>query len=281
MFYDHGLKVNMLYYNLKYEDIMKKYDAIEKQYWNIDNLFNLPETKETNFAILSAYNQIVKDITQFVQTVTYAKEQVIWYKHAIGLSTRREASARKICEKSVSKEVSSEWLKHIGSLYEKIQVLGKMESNLEASVKTVNDIILKELNCGLSCKEDALAKEEKILDDYARNFDELSDEMDYFIKNDSKLNPDFVNANLQALKTRVEKMDFELDSERGKLKQSVKWLYCRYKTADSYKKRSELKKKLKKTEFMAQKCQDNDEKYVDLLGKCFYIKPSAIERPKS
>lgn len=290
MFYDHGIKVNMLYYNLKHEDVMKKYDSIQNQYRNINKLFNLPETKETNFAILQAYNQIIKDVIQFVKTGQYAIDQISQYRYNIAITRKREAGARKICEKSISKEVSSEWLQHINNLYEKIQTLDHMQYEIQTFISSAAERILLNISCGISCNEESLTKKEKVLESYSCNLDELSDEMDYFLKNDSKLNSGFVTANLQALKIRIEGMASELDTKRTWIEQLSSWLVSQYKISESYKKnkiidsyqkRTELKKKLKKLGSLAQKCQDNDEKYVGLLGKCFFIKQSAIELPKS
>lgn len=278
MFYDKGPKVNMLYYELKHDEIRRRFKTIEGSYWEINKLFDLPETKETNFAILSVYNPMVKSVGKLITTVGYALEQFALYKHSMGKEMIREASASKICKKDLSKVVNCEWTRQVGIVCARVGALDTMIHSLEGFARTA-DYFVGDLRKGLSCQEESLKKIEERLDAYSKSFGKLRKELKYFIKKKSKLDHGFVIANLQSIKTRIAGIAPELADESRQLFNLHHWLNLR--NAKSEEKGKELEKKLKKINAMQKKCIANGKKHAKLMTMHGTIEPQAIKLPRS
>lgn len=223
--------------------IKEKYGPVEKKYRQVDELFDLPETKERNMGVITSYLDFCKKTEGFYNILDYAEMQVKKYEMSLRIKLALSAFSKVICQKNLDKIVDTEWTKNTGTLALYGGDVNHIRENLVNYSKRVNDL-LQRLKLGINCMEEQLKKEKRTLMGYVHDLGKKKRELEYFTKHKDELRHDFFSANVKSLETSLESMYCGLVAKCCDIESIIGWLDVKLKKSKSSTKTKELEKKL-------------------------------------
>lgn len=223
--------------------IKEEYKSMEKGYKQVDELFDLPETKERNMGILTSYFNFYKKSERFHNLVNHATNQVLTYDYNLRLQTFTSKVSKEFCQKNLDKMTDYWWTKDLGTL-----VLYDLDVNHTCEKITNHskriDSLLQKLETGMSCMEEQLKKEKRTLMNYVHDLGKKKRELEYFTKHRGELRPDFFTANTKSLEISLETLYCGIVAKSCDIESIMGWLDVSLSKAKSPKKIDELEKKL-------------------------------------